>query len=211
MRVPASSALSVLLLSAITLAITIGLLAGGKLERIADLRLTWLWIAPIAFALQLLVVYGAEPFSDQFAVPLIVGSHAALALVALLNLRTAGMLVAAAGLMMNLAVIVANGGLMPIAPETMRTAGREAWKVGDGQPGTRVAQSKDIITPRDDTRLELLADRYWTGLPGRLGVIFSAGDVVLLVGVCTLIVRTMTVKTPRPLQLSKNLSKGEAT
>jgi hypothetical protein len=190
-------------LSGLTLAVLVGVLAGGKLERLADLRLTWLWIAPVAFVIQMLVVYGPEPFSGQLASPLIVGSHAALLLVALLNLRVAGMIFAAAGLAMNLAVIVANGGLMPIAPETIRAAGREAWKVGDGSPGTRVAQSKDIIRAREETWLEPLADRYWTGLPGRLGVIFSAGDVVLLAGVCTLVVRTMTAAAPRRLHFSK--------
>jgi hypothetical protein len=193
----------VLFLFGLTLAVIIGLLCGGKLDRLADLRLTCIWIAPVAFALQLLVVYGPEAVSGPLAIPLIVGSHAALLLVALLNLRAPGMAIAAAGLAMNLAVIVANGGLMPIAPETVRMAGREAWKVGDGSPGTRVAQSKNIIRAREDTWLEPLADRFWTGLPGRLGVIFSAGDVVLLLGVCTLVVRTMTSATPRPLHFSR--------
>jgi hypothetical protein len=193
----------VLFLFGITLAITVGFLAGGKIERIGEVRLSWLWIAPIAFALQMLVVYGPEPFAGQLAAPLIVGSHAVLVAIALANLRASGMVFAAAGLTMNLAVIVANGGLMPIAPETIRMAGREAWKVGDGSPGTRVAQSKDIIKAREDTWLEPLADRYWTGLPGRLGVIFSAGDVVLLAGVCTLIVRTMTAATTSSVQLTK--------
>ncbi|HEY3107227.1 MAG TPA: DUF5317 family protein [Chloroflexota bacterium] len=192
-----------LFVSGLTLAVVVGTLAGGKLERLADLRLVWLWIAPVAFVLQLLVVYGPEPFSSQLAIPLIVGSHAALVLVALLNLRVPGMIFAVAGLAMNLAVIVGNGGLMPIAPETIRAAGREAWKVGDGSPGTRVAQSKDIIRAREDTWLEPLADRYWTGLPGRLSAIFSAGDVVLLAGICTLVVRTMTAAAPRGLHLSK--------
>jgi hypothetical protein len=193
----------VLFLFGITLALLIGFLAGGRIERIGEMRLTWIWVAPIAFVLQMLVVYGPEPFSGQLAAPLVVGSHAALVAIALANLRVSGMVFAAAGLTMNLAVIAANGGLMPIAPETIRMAGREAWKVGDGSPGTRVAQSKDIIKAREDTWLEPLADRYWTGLPGRLGIIFSAGDVVLLAGVCTLIVRAMTAATPKPFQLAK--------
>jgi hypothetical protein len=192
-----------LFLSGLTLAIVFSLLAGGRLERLADLRLSYLWLAPIAFALQLLAVYGPEPLSGELAIPVIVGSHAVLVGIAILNLRAPGMVIAAAGLAMNLAVIVANGGLMPVAPETLRLAGREAWKIGDGSPGTRVAHSKDIIRAREDTWLEPLADRYWTGLPGRLGVIFSAGDVVLLAGVCTLIVRTMTAAKTSSVQLTK--------
>jgi len=193
----------VLFLTGITAAVIAALLAGGKLDRLSDLRLSYFWLAPVAFALQLLAIYGPEPFSGQLEIPLIVGSHAALLAIALRNLRAAGMAFAAAGLAMNLAVIVANGGLMPIAPETVRMAGREAWKVGDGSPGTRVLQSKDVIRAREDTWLEPLADRFWTGLPGRLGVIFSAGDVVLLAGVCTLVVRTMTGPAASPLHLSK--------
>jgi hypothetical protein len=192
----------VIFLAGIALSLAFALLAGGKLDRLAELRLTWLWLAPVAFVLQLLAIYGPEPFSGPLAIPLIVGSHAGLVVVALRNLRSAGMAIAAAGLVMNLAVIVANGGLMPVAPETVRLAGREAWKVGDASPGTRVAHSKDIILAREDTWLEPLADRYWTGLPGRLSVIFSVGDAILLAGVCTLIVRTLTVPARHPLHLS---------
>jgi hypothetical protein len=192
----------VLFLLGIALAIIVALLAGGKVDRLSNLRLTWLWLAPIAFVLQLLAVYGPDPFSGQLEIPLIVGSHAALVVVALSNLREAGMAIAAVGLVMNLAVIVANGGLMPVAPETLQMAGRDASRIGDGSPGTRVRQSKDIIKPREDTWLEPLADRYWSGLPGRLSVVFSAGDVVLLAGVATLIVRTMTASARRPLHLS---------
>jgi hypothetical protein len=185
------------------LAVCVGLLAGGRMNRLADLHLSWFWIAPLAFVIQFLVVYGPAPFSDFLAIPLIVASHAALVLIALLNLRAPGLAIAAVGLAMNLSVIVANGGLMPVSPETVQMAGREAWKIGDGSPGTHVAQSKDIIRAREDTWLEPLADRYWTGLPGRLGVIFSLGDVVLLLGVCALVVRTMTVPTQSALHFSK--------
>lgn len=70
-----------LFLSGIALAILVGFLAGGKIERIGELRLTWMWVAPIAFALQLLVVYGPEPFSSQLAIDQRqaggVGGHAA--------------------------------------------------------------------------------------------------------------------------------------
>jgi hypothetical protein len=193
----------VLFLAGLALSLLLTPPLGGTLSRLSDLRLPYLWLAPLAFLLQLLVVYLPTPALAPLAIPLIVGSHAALLLVALLNLRTPGMRYAAVGLALNLAVIAANGGLMPIAPETVRIAGREAWKIGDGSPGTRVAQSKDIIRAREDTWLEPLADRFWTGLPGRLGVIFSVGDVVLLAGVCTLVLRTTTAGPAHSLQLAK--------
>ena len=174
-------------------ALVAGKLAGGRAERLTGLGIRWWWAAPIALVVQLLVVYGPRELIDPAAVALIVASHVGLLAVALRNWRLAGASIAAVGVAMNLAVMLANGGLMPVAPETLARAGRvEPWKIGDGSPGTRVAQSKDVILPAADTWLEPLADRYWTGLPGRLSVVFSAGDVVLLAGVMFAIVRGMT-------------------
>jgi hypothetical protein len=183
----------VLFIFGVAAALVAGKLAGGRAERLTGLGVRWWWAAPIALLVQLLVVYGPPELVDRAAITLIVASHAALLAVALRNWRLAGATIAALGVAMNLAVMLANGGLMPVAPETLARAGRvEAWKIGDGTPGTRVAQSKDVILPAADTWLEPLSDRYWTGLPGRLSILFSAGDVVLLVGVMFGIVRTMT-------------------
>lgn len=181
-------------------ALVVGKLAGGRAERLTTLGVRWWWAAPIALLAQLLVVYGPGGLIDAAAVPLIVGSHLVLLAIALRNWRIPGAALAGLGLAMNLTVMIANGGLMPVAPETLARAGRvEPWKIGDGSPGTRVANSKDVILPAADTRLEILADRFWTGLPGRLSILFSAGDVVLLTGVMTLVVRGMTrVPVPDP-------------
>jgi len=177
----------------VALALVVGRLAGGRIERLTALGARWWWAALIALGLQLLVVYGPRELLDGAAVPLIVASHVALLAVALRNWRLTGAAIAGLGIALNLAVMLANGGSMPVAPETLARAGRvEAWKIGDGSVGTRLAQSKDVILPADQTRLEPLADRYWTHLPGRLSILFSVGDLVLLAGVVTLTVRGMT-------------------
>jgi hypothetical protein len=181
-----------LILVAVPLALAVGLLAGGRLERLGARRVAWWWVGLVAFAAQLTAVYAAGT-PDWLDVGLIAGSHAVLVAVALLNRGLPGASLVAAGLVMNLAVMLANGGLMPVAPETLQRAGRfEPWKVGAGTPGSRVASSKDVLLPADQTRLEFLADRYWTGLPGRLGFIFSVGDVVLTAGVFAFVVSTIT-------------------
>lgn len=186
-----------LFIGGVALAIVLGKLAGGRAERLVALGLRWWWAAPIALALQLLAVYGPRELLGGVAVPLIVASHVGLLAVALRNWRLAGAGIAALGLAMNLAVMLTNGGLMPVAPETLARAGRvESWKIGDGTAGTRVAQSKDVILPADQISLEPLADRYWTHIPGRLSILFSVGDVVLLGGVALLIVRGMTHSIP---------------
>lgn len=181
-----------LLLIGVALALAVGLLAGGRLDRLGARPVAWWWVGLAAFALQMAALY-ADWTPDALDPALIAGSHAALVLVALTNRRLPGARAAAAGLAMNAAVLLANGGLMPVAPETLALAGRfEAWKVGAGTPGSRVVGSKDVVLPTDQTRLEFLADRYWTGLPGRLGFVFSLGDVVLAAGVFTFVVSTLT-------------------
>lgn len=187
-----------LFLIGIAAATIAGLAAGGKVGRLGALTVTWWWAAPIVLAAQLFAVYSTDTINGLPAIALILATHVALLAIAIRNHALPGAPLVALGLAMNLAVMAANGGLMPIAPDTLERAGRvEAWKIGDGSPGTRVASSKDIILPRDQTRLELLADRFWTGLPGRLSVVFSLGDVVLLSGIVILIVRTMTGDTAR--------------
>ena len=192
-------------LAGIALAVAVGYLAGGRLERVAGLPIAWPWVVPVAFFGQIAAIYGPWPVSDNaVAIPLIVGTHVALLAMGLRNIRVVGMPVAAVGVAMNLAVMLANGGLMPVAPETLQRAGRtEAWKIGDGSPGTRLTQSKDVIRLPEETWFEPLADRFTTGLPGRLSIIFSLGDLVLLAGVAVLIVRTMTTTSASSLQLTE--------
>jgi hypothetical protein len=182
----------VLILLDVALALGVGLLAGGRLARLGARRVAWWWIGLAACAAQIAAINTAWT-PDALDLVLIAGSHVALLLVALANRRLPGANAVAVGLAMNLAVMLLNGGLMPIAPDTLARAGRfEPWKVGDGTPGSRVASSKDVLMPADQTRLEFLADRYWTGLPGRLGFVFSLGDVVLTAGVFTFVVSTLT-------------------
>ena len=182
-----------LIFSGVSLALVAGLLFGGRPGRLGSVRVAWWWVGLVVFAAQVAAVYGPGRADDGLAIPLIVGSHVALVVVTLLNGQLRGARVFVVGLVMNLACMLSNGGLMPVAPETLAMAGRvEAWKVGAGTAGTRVQGSKDVILSTDQTRLALLSDRYWTGLPGRLGVLFSLGDVLLVAGVSTFVFATMT-------------------
>ncbi|MEO6196574.1 MAG: DUF5317 family protein, partial [Dehalococcoidia bacterium] len=75
-------------------------------------------------------------------------------------------------------VIAANGGLMPVTPETLeRTGGIPAGV----ETGEWVPDSKDVLLERADTRLYPLSDRItWDALdPIRA---FSAGDMLIVVG-----------------------------
>lgn len=186
-----------LVLAVTVAAVLAGRAAGGRLGALAAAPIRWGWVGLAAIAVQLGLIYVVGSEAGALGVAGLLASHAALVAVALGNARTGRLAAPFAalglGVALNLSVMAANGGWMPIAPETLVASGRtERWKVGDLLPGTRVAHSKDVIVRAVDTRLEPLADRFTTGLPGRLNVVFSLGDVVILAGVGALVVRAMT-------------------
>lgn len=99
-----------------------GLLAGlmwarakRRPYRPPDLR--HIWLAPLAFLPQLAPSQWPG-LSDDLAAAALLTSHALLLVFALLNWRAPGMTIVIAGVICNLAVMSANGGFMPISPQT---------------------------------------------------------------------------------------------
>ena len=169
-------------------ALLLGLLAGLALAR--GLRRPYrlpdprhLWLVPAAFLPQMLVVYlpagrGMEPVSAAaLALPV---SLVVFLIFVWLNRRIPGMPVLLVGLVLNLLVITANGGWMPVSPETASQLPGGA-PPNQATPGIRVGD-KDILLRTEDTRLELLADRFL--LPEWLGyrAAYSLGDVFAAAG-----------------------------
>ena len=151
-------------------------------------RLKYTWLAIIAFLPQFFVTYYERTqalISDQVAALAIVTSHGLLLLFAWFNRHLPGMLVLIIGIMLNFAVIIANGGFMPINLQTAeQIVGRE--RISSFDYGDRIGY-KDVLLPANNTRLELLADRFLPpdGFPYQ--VAFSMGDIFIAVGACWLL------------------------
>jgi hypothetical protein len=174
----------VILLSALIL----GLAAGwgwarweGRPYRAADLK--FLWLVPVALVPQ--VAVGLLPAKG----PLLQGQLATVALplslllflgFVWLNRSAPGMPVLLLGLLLNLAVISANRGWMPISPETASRlpGGAEAEITASG---TRIGP-KDILLRPEETRLEVLSDRFLLPEWSPYQAAFSLGDVLVAIG-----------------------------
>lgn len=169
-------------------ALILGLLAGAALAiglrrpyRLPDPK--HLWLVPAAFLPQLLALYlpagrGAAP---EWAASLILPVSLAIFLAFVwLNRRIPGMPLVLAGLVLNLLVIAANGGWMPVSPATASQL-PGFGPPAELTPGARVGV-KDVLLQPEDTRLEWLADRHL--LPDWLGyrAAFSVGDVFVAAG-----------------------------
>lgn len=171
----------------VALALGLGLLLGGDVRRLADLRLRRLELFYAAFGLQVL----AFPFwflpwqtADLHASVLWLVSYALLIAAALVNRRVVGVPVVAVGMVANVVAVVANGGHMPALPEAL----------ADADKSYVVSNNSAALA---DPSLPWLVDRWavpdW--LP--LGNIYSVGDVAIAAGVAVLVLAGMGVRLRR--------------
>lgn len=115
----------------------------------------------------------------------LVGSYLLLLLVVAFNRHLPGLPLVGLGLTLNLVVMVANGGYMPISPEAVAQAGFNHLLLSD-EPGARLASTKDVLLPRDMTNLWVLSDIFVLPEFLPLRSVFSIGDVLLASGVFVL-------------------------
>lgn len=146
------------------------------------LRIVWLVLVAMAgqwFAFSFPLTRAALPES-AIRITLVLSQLMLLAFV-LGNWKVPGFWLLGAGLVLNLTVIVSNGGLMPISPETVNwllpDAAPNSWQIGD-----RLGYGKDIVLLKDETFLWFLSDRFRTPAGMAYKVAFSLGDIFIALG-----------------------------
>ena len=174
-----------ILLLAVVLGILAGLLrawSGSRPYRAPHLR--WIWLVPIAFLPQYIAFYfpgTREAISDRTAAILLVSSQILLLGFAWANRKHPAFWVMGLGLTLNLLVILANGGLMPISPETVTRLAPQA-SPNSWQVGSRLGTTKDVVQPIEATRLWWLSDRFLLPSKFPYQVAFSLGDIFIAAG-----------------------------
>jgi hypothetical protein len=178
----------------LTLAVVLGLVASLVRHRsrtysqIAAIPLRSAWLAPLALVLQWpLLQVPAGPLQHLGVQQvLFLLSHLLLLLFVWRNRRLTGILIAGLGVICNLMVIAANGGLMAITPETLVRINPGSslgqWSVGD-----HYGYSKDVILLREETRLWALSDILVIPPPFPRPTAFSLGDLLIAAGIILLL------------------------
>lgn len=195
------------LLVAVVAGLAVGMLraaAGRRALRLPAIKNAWLVFA--AFLPQLLVFGSLGSrwnLPDRWAAAILVASQIALLYFAWNNRKQPGMYVMGIGLLLNFTVIVFNGGLMPISPETVRQMVADIprlWHVYE-----RFGSGKDIILPVANTNLWWLSDRFFfaTSALIYMRVAFSAGDVLIAIGAFLLM---WTIGNPNPSVSKENIN-----
>lgn len=152
----------------------VGVLAGGSLDSLAATKFAALPFLFAGLALQLIFSFWDPSWlTAGLSLAVLIGSNVLVAMFIWLNRRLAGMLIAGAGLVLNVLVISLNGA-MPVSADAARVAGR-----------AQGLENADIKHDRldDETLLPWLADIM--PIPG-IGLIMSLGDVVLALGIARL-------------------------
>lgn len=175
------------LLPVVIVGVVVGLLLGGRLDRIADVRLRAPWLFYVAILLQLLAfpsLFMPWQASEGIATSLSIASYVCLLAVFTLNSELTGMPIAGVGMLLNLVAILSNGLHMPALPSAMREAGLSYTGVHNNS----VAEAHP--------NLAWFVDRW--AAPGWVpaGNVFSVGDVLIAAGALVLVAAAMGAQLP---------------
>jgi hypothetical protein len=146
--------------------------AGGRLSALEGVRLRWVWLVVVAFAIQVvLVTFVPDGDTTLHRVAHLLTYGLAGACV-LRNLDLRFVWVVALGGLLNFIAIAANGGVMPASRGALQVAGLDvrsgSFANSDVVEGARVAFLGDIFA-------------IPAGWPG--ANVFSLGDAMMLLGV----------------------------
>lgn len=178
----------------LSLAVILGLIASFIRHRsetasqIASIPLRSPWLALVALALQVPLLRAPfVPTQQVLAVQaLFLLSHLLLLIFVWLNRRLVGIQIVGLGVLCNLAVILTNGGFMPITPETLVRINPgstlDLWTVG-----FHYGNSKDVILLGHDTILWVLSDTLVLPPPFPWPTAFSVGDLLIAAGIIVLL------------------------
>jgi len=191
-----------ILLLAVVAAVFIALARGGRFSALVNVPVRWGLLPILAFAVQALFIYQA-PGQKQNGVwswqeYLFLTSHLLLLITVWANRALPGMLWVGIGLLLNLAVMAANGGWMPVAPEAGIKAGYSGL-APSLEAGMRLYSSKNIVLPPESTALRWLSDVFVLTRPFPVPSVFSIGDLFVAGGILLLIQGAMLGRTTSAL------------
>lgn len=167
-----------MLTASVALGALVALLRGGSLWRLTTFPIRAWWLILVAFLIKLALVRlsGAIPLMHEYsgAIHLLVYALTALALY--LNRRLPWLPLLLGGTLLNLVVVAANGGRMPVFPQAMELVGKHEGLA------TLIAGLDPVhVVVTRDTVLPWLGD--WIPVPFPPTAVASPGDVFVAAGV----------------------------
>lgn len=188
-----------MILAALCLVLLLGLMAvGGRVGNLAQIKVKRGWLAPLAFLMQAYLIFipaetGGGLLSGRSLI--LIFSNCLLFAVIWYNRHLSGVKLIGLGLLLNFLVIVANGGFMPITPDTLVQIGYDS-NAPRLETGYRVARTKNIVMEPGEARLWFLSDILVIPRPFPIPSALSVGDLLIAVGVFLFLREPMLRKGP---------------
>lgn len=165
-------------------ALCLSLATGGRLRYIENFHLKALPLGVGAFVVQLLIFTSrGESLLGALLPGVYVLTLLMLLAFLLLNRRVFGVPILLVGLMLNVLVIGANHGRMPVDPQALVATGQGSHAEELVRDGT----AANVVLMSDQTHLNFLGDYIVLPFLGDMGSAYSAGDLVALAGEAALV------------------------
>jgi hypothetical protein len=186
------------------IALVVALVRGGSLQNLLSVPLRWPALVLLGLGLQLVIF---TPLRSRLPIeglvpPLYLLSMLIMVGWVVLNRRVPGMLWMGIGVVMNLAAIAANGGYMPVAPESTQIAG-QVRELGD----SATIHNNSLLTSAP-VQLWILTDILPIPAIVPFANVFSIGDVFLTLGASIFLFRTIR---PKPTPGTPSSAPGSQT
>ena len=183
-------------LAVIVFSIIVGMLWGGRIERLINLNLQKVELVLLALILQYAVAFSATlgvPILLAYSEGILMLTYILLLVGLWFNRHIPSFWLVIIGVAMNALVILSNGGRMPVSPDALSAAGLDYY-VPLLQRGNLLKHT--LLT--ENTYFPWLADiipLHKSFFPG--GNVLSPGDIVLYLGVFFVIQRAMRKRKSR--------------
>lgn len=165
--------MAIILLVVIALATVVALVRGGSLDHLAETEFRFGPLLLIALVAQFGLDLWDPPWLNETGdLAVLLVTNLAVAIFLFVNRHLPGLLLAAAGMLLNVIVITANGG-MPVSEQAAEIA---------QMPITEIGIKHELLT--DQTRLPWIADVIPVPVVHR---VISAGDIFLMSGIALLV------------------------
>lgn len=181
-----------ILLQLLLAAILVGMVRGGRPLLRGPFPVRWPALPLACLAAQTAALRLGGAHTDGFDLPAVILLLANLGLLLMVwtNRHVPGMWFLGLGLLLNLVVMLANGGYMPIAPETLVRIG--AHDLAAAPAGTRMLGWKDVVLPPEQAQLVALSDVLVLPRPFAPNA-FSLGDVLIAIGLFVFVQRVLLI------------------
>ena len=189
-----------MLIGSLVLGVVLGLLAGGRIEYLASVKLRLVQAVFIGlffrYATQFALELGSGP-ADTLRLPLFTAGFLFLLAGLWANREQPGLVLAFVGILLNAVAMITNGGYMPVWQPSIVAAGLPINEVGSAFHKIVGDVSASGITGSFLAQAGPLGDIIPIPVPG-LRNVASIGDVFLAAGLAFFLFAT-TVRTPREL------------